>query len=91
VLRLRTREHTGVLLTVPIPAADELDPVTLDGALDAALKACAAEGVTGAAVTPFVLAAIERQTAGTSVPANLALAENNARVAAQVAAALLDS
>jgi pseudouridine-5'-phosphate glycosidase len=91
VLRLRTREHTGVLLTVPIPAADELDPVTLDGALDAALQACAAEGITGAAVTPFVLAAIERQTAGTSVPANLALAENNARVAAEVAAALLAS
>jgi pseudouridine-5'-phosphate glycosidase len=91
VLRLRTRERAGVLLTVPIPAADELDPAVLDGALDAALKACAAEGVTGAAVTPFVLAAIERQTAGLSVPANLALAENNARVAAAVAAAVLDS
>jgi len=42
----------------------------------------------GAAVTPYVLARIEQQTAGASVPANLALAENNARVAAAVAAAL---
>jgi pseudouridine-5'-phosphate glycosidase len=77
-----------VLLTVPIPPADELDPATLNDALDKALAACAAEGVTGAAVTPFVLARIERQTAGASVPANLALAENNARIAAAVAAAL---
>jgi pseudouridylate synthase len=88
VLRSRMRERTGVLLTVPIPLADELDPQTLNAALDAALGACAAEHVTGAAVTPFVLARIEQQTSGASVPANLALAENNARVAAAVAAAL---
>jgi pseudouridine-5'-phosphate glycosidase len=88
VLRYRVRERTGVLLTVPIPGDDELDPVTLNDALEEALRACTAEGVTGAAVTPFVLATIERQTAGASVPANLALAENNARVAALVAAAL---
>jgi pseudouridine-5'-phosphate glycosidase len=88
VLRFRARERTGVLLTVPIPAAAELDQAALNDALDAALAACAAEGVTGAAVTPFVLARIERQTGGASIPANLALAENNARVAAEVAAAL---
>jgi len=88
VLRFRVRDRTGVLLTVPIPPADELDAAALNAALDAALAACAAEGVTGAAVTPFVLARIEQQTAGASVPANLALAENNARVAAAVAASL---
>jgi pseudouridylate synthase len=88
VLRFRVRDRTGVLLTVPIPPADELDAAALNAALDTALAACAAEGVTGAAVTPFVLARIEQQTAGASVPANLALAENNARVAAAVAAAL---
>jgi pseudouridylate synthase len=88
VLRGRMRERTGVLLTVPIPAADELDEAALSGALDAALAACEAEHITGAAVTPFVLARIEEQTAGASVPANLALAENNAMVAAAVAAAL---
>jgi pseudouridine-5'-phosphate glycosidase len=91
VLRGRMRERTGVLLTVPIPPADELDPVALSNALDGALAACEAEHITGAAVSPFVLARIEQQTAGASVPANLALAENNARVAAAVAAAFLDS
>jgi pseudouridine-5'-phosphate glycosidase len=87
VLRARLRAHTGVLLTVPIPVADELDPVSLEAALDAVLAECEAKHITGAAVTPFVLASIGEQTAGASVPANLALAENNARVAASVAAA----
>jgi pseudouridylate synthase len=90
VLRSRTREYTGVLLTVPIPPADELAPGPLNAALEAALAACEAAHITGAAVTPFVLEKIERQTAGASIPANLALAENNARVAAQVAAALTE-
>ena len=88
---LRGRIHGGaraLRYTVPIPPADELDPQTLNAALDAALDACEAEHISGAAVTPFVLARIEQQTSGASVPANLALAENNARVAAAVAAAL---
>jgi pseudouridine-5'-phosphate glycosidase len=41
-------------------------------------------------VTPFVLERIARATAGGSIPANLALAENNARVAAEVAVALTE-
>ncbi len=89
-LRNRARERTGVLLTVPIPVADEIDAQEIQASLDAALAATAAEGVTGPAVTPFVLARIEQQTDGASIPANLALAENNAAVAAQVAVALAD-
>lgn len=88
VLRFRSRERTGVLLTVPIPVADELDRERHDAALTAALDAAAAAGITGAAVTPFVLERVGRETAGGSVPANLALAENNAAVAALVAGAL---
>ena len=88
VLRNRMRADTGVLLTVPIPVADELDAVQLQASVDAALAATEAEGITGPAVTPFVLARIEQQTDGASIPANLALAENNARVAAAVAAEL---
>jgi pseudouridylate synthase len=90
VLLGRTREHTGVLLTVPIPVSDELAPGPLNAALDAALAAAEAAHITGAAVTPFVLERIEQQTAGASIPANLALAENNARVAALVASALTE-
>jgi pseudouridylate synthase len=91
VLRARVREQTGVLLTVPIPQADELDPQRHDAALSAALTAASAAGITGAAVTPFVLERVGRETEGGSVPANLALAENNAAVAAEVAAALVSA
>jgi pseudouridine-5'-phosphate glycosidase len=83
-----TRSDSGVLLTVPIPVADELDVAELDGVLAAALAECDASGITGAAVTPYVLGRIGEATDGRSIPANLALAENNAVVAAQVAVAI---
>ncbi|NNE73236.1 MAG: pseudouridine-5'-phosphate glycosidase [Acidimicrobiales bacterium] len=78
----------GVLVAVPIPEADALPQVELDEALDAALAAAARDGLTGAAITPFVLAHMAQVTEGRSVPANLALAENNASVAAQIATEL---
>ena len=88
VLRHRTRSDTGVLLTVPIPAAAELAEGPLQEAMTAALALLREDGPSGPAVTPWVLARIEEQTAGESIPANLALAEHNARVAAEVAVAL---
>ena len=84
----RSRPKVGVLLTAPIPPADELDPDALDAVLTGALADCTAAGIVGAAITPFVLGRIAEATAGRSIPANLALAENNASVAAQVAVAL---
>jgi pseudouridine-5'-phosphate glycosidase len=84
----RTRKHSGILVAVPIPAEDELDADELDAVLRGALADCEAAGIVGAAVTPFVLGRIGAATAGRSIPANLALAENNARVAAQIAVAI---
>jgi pseudouridine-5'-phosphate glycosidase len=83
-----TRPQSGMLLTVPIPEADELDASHLDEVLAGALAECAAQGVTGAAITPFVLGRIGEATEGRSIPANLSLAENNAKVAADVAVAI---
>ena len=80
VARRERGERSGVRERPGGPAAD-----TLTAELAGRSRTC---GCTGAAVTSFVLSGIERQTAGASVPANLALAENNARVAAAVAAAL---
>lgn len=88
VLANRLRPDTGVLLTVPIPESYELDATELQDKLDSALAAAEAQGVTGAAVTPFILGRIEQETAGRSIPANVALAVNNARVAGMVAAEL---
>jgi pseudouridylate synthase len=91
VLVARSRADVGVLVAVPIPAADELDRVELDGVLAQALADAQSAGITGAAVTPFVLGRVGKATAGRSVPANLSLAENNARVAAEVATAVTRS
>ena len=88
VLANRTWHHRGVLLTVPIPQPDELDAATLHAAVERALEDAAADGVSGQAVTPVVLARIAEATSGRSVAANLALAERNATVAAEVAAAI---
>ena len=88
VLEHRTRERSGVLVVVPIPEQDALDQADLDAVIEGALADCDADGVTGAAVTPFVLARIGAATEGRSVPANLALAEHNASVAAEIAVAI---
>jgi pseudouridine-5'-phosphate glycosidase len=88
ILDRRARPDSGMLLTVPIPETDELDAEALDAALEQALEKAAADGITGAAITPFVLACIADATTGRSVPANLALAESNCRVAAEVATAV---
>ena len=85
VLAHRARPETGVLVAAPIPEADELPVEQLNHALDSALHDVYHAGITGAAVTPFVLARISEATEGRSIPANLALAENNARVAAEIA------
>lgn len=84
----RSRADRGMLLTVPIPEVDELDPIAIDAAIQRALEECRRDGVSGPAVTPHVLAAIGRATDGSSLPANVSLARNNAEVAALVARAL---
>jgi pseudouridine-5'-phosphate glycosidase len=88
VLAHRSRPDSGVLVTVPIPEADELDPAVLEAAISEALVQAAEAETVGADVTPFVLARIAAVTDGRSIPANLALAEHNAAVAAEIAAAI---
>ena len=75
----------GVLLAVPIPAADAIPRPEIDAAIDAAIAAGGPADGTGAAVTPRILAAIGAVTEGRTVPANLALAAHNAGIAAAVA------
>ena len=90
VLRFRPRPQAGVLLTVPIPAEYELDRAEIDTAMADAIAGSEADGVTGPDVTPDVLSRVETATDGRSVTANLALAEQNARVAAEVAVCLAE-
>jgi pseudouridine-5'-phosphate glycosidase len=70
------------------PAADALRRELVDDAVQGALREADEAGVTGSAVTPFLLAAIERATGGRSLTVNLALLEANARLAGEIACAL---
>ncbi len=81
----------GVLVCNPIPEDAALDRAMIDGAIDEALAAADAEGVTGKRLTPYLLARLARVTGGAAVAANRALAANNARVGAALAAALTPS
>ena len=84
----RAGERGGVVVANPIPPAAEIPAAEIDPVIADALAAAAAAGVTGPGVTPFVLEAIGVATEGRSIPANLALAEHNATVAAAIAVAL---
>jgi pseudouridine-5'-phosphate glycosidase len=79
----------GALLVVrPPPAAVALNRGDVDRAVAHALARAEREGVRGAAVTPFLLAAVERETDGQSLEANLGLLEANAALAAEISVAL---
>jgi pseudouridine-5'-phosphate glycosidase len=79
---------TGLVVAVPVPAEAALPQDVADAAIAQAIADSEAAGIRGPAATPFVLARVAELTNGRSVTANLALIENNARVAAEIAASL---
>jgi pseudouridine-5'-phosphate glycosidase len=79
----------GELVTVPVPAADELPRAEAEAAIAQATQIADKSGITSAALTPFILAKIAELTDGRSKKANVALLLNNARVASRIAHALL--
>jgi len=80
--------NSAVLLVVPPPIESALAAEKIDSAIQAALTEANAQHIHGAAVTPFLLKRVSELTEGESLQANLALLKNNARIAAQVAAAM---
>ncbi|AEQ51102.1 pseudouridine-5'-phosphate glycosidase [Pelagibacterium halotolerans] len=78
----------GVLVANPIPEADALDADEINGRIAAAIADAERGGVTRKDLTPYLLNRIFELTDGKSLVANIALVKNNARVAAQIAAAL---
>ncbi len=90
VMRARAELATdrfGLIVANPIPAADELERELHDRTLAAGLAALSRGGVIGKDVTPFLLDFFHRETGGASLTANVRLVLNNARVAAEIAAA----
>lgn len=85
----RALGRSQATLVVQSPPAELAMPADLvNGAVVTALEQARRSGIRGAAVTPFLLAAVERATEGRSLRTNLALLEANARLAAEVAVAM---
>ncbi|GGQ48202.1 pseudouridine-5'-phosphate glycosidase [Streptomyces flaveolus] len=79
--------ESALVVANPVAREEQLDPVLHARVLADALHACEEEGVTGQAVTPFLLDYLVRHTDGASLSANLAAVRGNVRLAARVAAA----
>ncbi len=78
----------GMLIANPVPETAEIPADRMSGTIAAAQAELVSNGVTGKAVTPTLLARILELTDGDSLRTNIALVENNARLAAQIAGAL---
>ncbi|OII62416.1 pseudouridine-5-phosphate glycosidase [Streptomyces sp. CC53] len=77
----------ALIVAHPVPEAEQLDPVLHDRVLGEGLDACRERGITGQAVTPFLLDHLVRGTGGASLEANLAAVRGNVRLAARIAVA----
>jgi len=78
----------GQLVANPIPEDDEIPSETLAPIIAGAQIEADEQGVTGKAVTPFLLDRVFKATRGKSLRANVSLVRNNARFAAEIAQAL---
>jgi len=80
----------AVLVTVPPPADLALPAEEVEAAVEAAMRDASVSGVTGKALTPYLLARVSEITAGRSLEVNIGLLVQNARIAAQIAVQLAD-
>src|SRR6478752_2307421 len=79
----------GVVLSTPVPQAAAMEREEIDALTQQALAEAKAQGISGKAVTPFLLARIKALTGGRSLATNIALVKHNAEVGARLALALV--
>ena len=79
---------SAVLVAAPPPASMALPREQVEAAIQTALEEAAVSGVSGQAVTPFLLERVSALTGGSSLQANLGLLLNNAQIAARIARSL---
>ncbi len=77
--------QNAILLTVPIPEKFEIEAEELERILRESLLLAAEKDIRGKAITPFLLSQMTTKSDGKTLAANIALLENNAKIAAQVA------
>ena len=75
----------AILLTVPIPENYEIEIIELEKILSSALDLAGRKNIKGKEITPFLLSQMAEKSAGKTLSANIALLENNAKIAAKVA------
>ena len=76
-----------ILVTVPVPEEAEIPIDELEEMLEEVLHLADKNGVRGKEITPFLLSQLSERSGGQTLEANIALLENNARVAAEIACA----
>ena len=79
----------GMVIANPIPQAYAMPKAAIDAAIERALAEAQAQGVVGKETTPFLLSRVSELTGGDSLAANIELVLNNARLAAELARALV--
>lgn len=88
VMRLSLGLPGGQLIANPVPEAEEIGQMVIAPIVSQALTDAQSQGILGKAVTPFLLQRIYELTEGRSLETNIALVLNNARLGAEIAAAL---
>ncbi|GAA1957871.1 pseudouridine-5'-phosphate glycosidase [Kitasatospora viridis] len=77
----------ALVVANPVPPAQQLDPALHDQVVADGLAAAELKGITGQAVTPFLLAHLVGHTGSASLEANLAAVRGNVRLGARIATA----
>jgi pseudouridine-5'-phosphate glycosidase len=80
--------ESALLVTVPVLEEFEVPSEELDEVLLAALAEADKNSIGGRELTPFLLSYMAKSSKGATLKANIALLENNARVAAHIALAI---
>ena len=75
----------ALLVTVPVREEFEVPATELQSVLDDALSEAERHNINGRELTPFLLAHMAERSGGATLRANIALLENNVRVASQIA------
>ncbi len=81
----------SVLVTVPVPSSSEIPLDEVEAILALALADAERQNITGKRITPFLLSRMSDASEGRTLAANVALLENNARVAAEIAVSLSEA
>ena len=89
---VKSRDDLGlkgsILITVPVPDEFAIETAEMEEILREALALATSMNIRGKEITPFLLTQMAEKSKGKTLTANIALLENNARVAAEIALSL---